>query len=238
MVRHAGAGGHAHSRGSSSATAHFFDGGNRGDFANEKGSIKKAVFLLQQGCGHRPQTPVFEDAHESQSIAAFRFYHSPWFDLFGTAILLIQLTLCFVEPISLLLPPTSETAYLSLNTSMMVEGYCVVIHLLSLYVTHIGEGSIRTGMLSCCVLSLISLLCTAMLPPRMLIRGLFRIYRLLRPFYSFIYYENARRWFHVIGHSFARVWHIVLFGTFAIVGVFSIFVWALYNQVFGISIQF
>lgn len=226
---------YARSESNSISTVHKWGGAERFDdlaVGSVKESIDRAAFLLQQGCGLRPPGP---DTY--QWPRTYKFYHSIYFDLLGLCVLSLQLFLCFTEPGSLFLPSKSQNAssYLSLQESLYLETFCVIIHIFSVGITYVGPGfharTAGSGFIWLIILSLFSIAVIAVSDTgdSMNVCGLFRIYRILRPFFAFIYFDNPRRLLKILLHSFNRIWYILLFGTFAIVGIFAIFVFALYN---------
>ena len=142
--------------------------------------LKKAVYLLQQGCGYRSyHIDLFDATQSPSSIKAYRFKSSAWYRIYGFFICIIQLTLCFVEPNSLLLKSKTESI-VPLNICLIIELYCQLMHFIALYIAYKGVGIIRKQRKVswyCCGISTISILLMFIYPC-----SLFRIYRFLRPF--------------------------------------------------------
>eukprot|EP01083_Nonionella_stella_P243760 849093_1 len=190
--------------------------------------LKKAIYLLQQGSGYRPShLPPSEVIFNETNIKAYRFKSSIYYCIYGFFVCLIQLSLCFVEPNSLLQDSTNPPI-LSLRWCLLIELYCIVMHCIALYLSYTSVGCIRRQLRLYWyfgAISLLSILLTFVFP-----LSIFRIYRFLRPFFPFIYLSSARIWKDMVLNAFGSVFKLLVFGILFITTIFSILVFSLYNK--------
>ena len=153
------------------------------------------LFLMNQAFGYRSVDDKFVESNDK----IYKIIKSYSFVIFGTLVCIAQFMVSWLEPRSVIFPPiqynSDNKAPLNLTVSNVLDLLCVICHNLSLYLHKEGCGVIRRRLKFfwvLCGVSYLGILCSFIVP-----KG-FRLHRVSRPYYIFIYYNELRWWFYLI----------------------------------------